>query len=113
MSQEILNRIEKRISPISRTAAILATLTGLGIAYVFFINNIYRPTVKVVSVNYDNGTAVIKSGKKEKILRAGSILSVGLGDWGVAFGLHNDKYDRIELVKNGLSYKILSTIEAK
>ena len=80
-----LKLIAKKLTPITIISGIVAALAGVGLAYVFVVNNVYRPDVNIVSVDWVNGTAVITSGKKQKTLYAGSVLSVGLGDWGVTF----------------------------
>jgi hypothetical protein len=110
MEHTVLSSVEKRIRPISRASAVLATLAGIGIAYGFFVNNIYRPVIKVISVNYDTGVAVVQVGKKQKTVYADSILAVGfIGEWGIAFAGTDDKFNRLELVKNGMTYKVLAT----
>jgi hypothetical protein len=110
MEHSMISSVERKIRPISRASSVLATLAGIGIAYVFFVNNIYRPSVSVVSVNYESGTAEIKVGNRQKTVYAGSILSVGLiGEWGISFAGTNNGYDRLELVKNGMTYKVLTT----
>lgn len=101
-----LKLIAKKLTPITIISGIVAALAGIGIAYVFVVNNVYRPDVKIISVDWVAGTAVICIGKHQKTLYAGSTLSVGLGEWGVMFA--GDGNTRIELIKNGLTYKTIS-----
>lgn len=100
-----LKGIEKKLTPVVIVSTIIGALAGIGLGYVFVVNNVYRPSVQILSVDWENGTATIKDHKTGKKLYAGSVLSVGLGDWGIQFS--GDNNDRIELVKNGLTYKTL------
>jgi hypothetical protein len=102
----------KQTQTIIKIASVVGAITVIAGGYAFFINNIWQPNVKIVSVDYDNGFATLKLpfGKLLQIYGSSEFL-IG-GDWGVRFGttLKNGKvsYERIELIKKGMVEKILT-----
>jgi hypothetical protein len=87
-----------------------ATLGLIGL-YLFYKNNIWKPDVKVVSVDYPNGIAeVIINGRPAK-LRGDSVYAIS-NDWGIKLGYtfmpNNQRvYDRVEILRNGMVMKIV------
>jgi len=84
-------------------AAVIGAITVIAGGYAFFKFNIWKPNVEIVSVDYKEGTAIIKFRNKELTIYGDATILLG-GDWGVRFGSNQNKYDRIELVKKGMVY---------
>lgn len=102
-----LQKVETGIKPLARIAAIFGVLAALGIGYNFIMDNIYKPSVKIVSVDYVKKIATLNMAGVTRTLYAGSILSAG-GHWGVRFaGPEFGVYDRVELIKGDITYKVL------
>lgn len=94
--------IEKTNKTISIVVGVIGTVTVLAAGYLFYINNIWKPTIEVLSIDYDKGVAKIKSGKKLIDIYGDASFSLG-GDWGIHFGsTKGNVYDRLELTKKGL-----------
>lgn len=104
---QVIEKIESGIKPLARIAAVAGVFAGLGVVYWFFMDNIYRPSVKIVSVDYKKGIAVLDMAGKIRTLYTGSKLSAG-GHWGVQFsGPIFGEYNRVELVKDDITYQVL------
>jgi hypothetical protein len=60
---------EKEREIILKVVAVATVITALAGAYYFFVNNVWKPKVKVLSVDFDNGFATIEMpfGKKVDI----------------------------------------------
>lgn len=102
--------VERKIKPLARIGAIFGVIAAVGVAYWFYLDNIWRPDVVIKNVDYEKGIAEIEQtnmfGKKHtRTLYSGSTISAG-GHWGVRFA--GEKNERIELVKNDITYKTLS-----
>jgi hypothetical protein len=104
---------EKEIEIVLKVVAVATIITALGGAYYFFVNNIWKPKVKVLSVDFDNGFATIEMpfGKKVDIYGDSQFL-IG-GEWGVKFGTINKggkvSYENIQLLKRNLVEEYLDT----
>lgn len=98
---------------ISKTSSVFVKLAGTATAvlaviavFTFYKNNIWKPTVKVVNVDYENGEAKLMVNGREFYLRGESSFLIGY-DWGIKFGVTvksngTRTYDRIELLKKGM-----------
>lgn len=96
------------LKTLNKIAGFITTITIIGGAYYFYKQNIWRPDVMVISVDYDKGVAVVNANGKEKTLYKNQVLSVG-GDFGIRFsGDSEGSITRIELYRNFLTYKILN-----
>jgi hypothetical protein len=110
MSNEVFQK-EKEI--VLKVVAVATVITALAGAYYFFVNNVWKPKVKVLSVDFDNGFATIEMpfGKKVDIYGDSQFL-IG-GDWGVKFGTVNKggkvSYENIQLLKRNLVEEYLDT----
>lgn len=81
-----------------------SVITG---AYWFYRTNIWIPRITIKNVDYKNGTANITIEGIDKYLLNNYSLTAG-GNWGIRFnGQTAGKPDRIELVKNGITYRLL------
>jgi hypothetical protein len=104
---------EKEREIVLKVVAVATVITALAGAYYFFVNNVWKPKVKVLSVDFDNGFATIEMpfGKKVEIYGDSQFL-IG-GDWGVKFGTVNKggkvSYENIQLLKRNLVEEYLDT----
>lgn len=100
--------LSKQLGTLGRVAAIVLAVTAIGGGIAFYRNNIWRPRVNVSNVDWNNQTADVLIGSKQKKLYGNSVLSAG-GKWGVRFGYTNGIPDRIELIQDDLVYHVLET----
>lgn len=100
--------ISKQLGTLGKVAAIAFAVTAIAGGYMFYRNNIWQPRVIVSNIDWDNQTADVSIGNKQKSLYGNSVLASG-GKWGVRFGFTNGIANRIELVQDGLVYRILQT----
>lgn len=109
--------IERTAKPLGRWATLITSIGVIGGAAWFWYTNIWIPKVEVSDVDYDKGTAnVIFANpfgiKKSRTLYSGSSIGAG-GGWGIRFTSDNpysdDKPNRVELIRNDLTYKTLHT----
>jgi hypothetical protein len=104
---------EKEREIVLKVVAVATIITALAGAYYFFVNNVWKPKLKVLSVDFDNGFATIEMpfGKKVDIYGDSQFL-IG-GDWGVKFGTVNKggkvSYENIQLLKRNLVEQYLDT----
>lgn len=104
---DIIQKVDNSIKPLTKLAAVFSTLAALGVAYWFYMDNIYRPKAKIISVDYDRGVCILDMAGVKRTLYAGSQISAG-GHWAVRFaGAGYNVYDRVELVKNDITYTVL------
>lgn len=106
-----LTDVQKRVIGIaSLSVAVLALVN----AYAFYKNNLWSPTIKIVSIDYKNGIAELIINDKPFRLRGDSSFLIGY-DWGIRFGATqiNGKrvYDRIEVLKRNLVHKVLRDVK--
>jgi len=109
------NLLEKAIDK----KGILAKIATLSVAIIaivnvvnFYKNNISKPRVEVMDKDFEKGVANLKINGKDFVLRGDSSYLID-GDWGIRFGTtfnktSNTNYNRIELLKRGMVYKIIS-----
>lgn len=110
---EVIKKIETGIRPFARIAAIFSVIAGVGIAYWFYLDNIWRPKVSLISVDYETGVAVLNVNGKEKTLYDGSTISA-MGHWGIRFaGGDGRSAERLELIKNEITYQVIDISKIK
>ena len=91
----IQSKQTKRIINIASVVGAILVIFGV---HTFYINNIWKPKVKVLEVDYGRPYAKVQvNGDKVLELWGNDIVAIRAG-WGIKVGLENDK---IELVKNG------------
>jgi hypothetical protein len=94
-----------------KVVAIATVFTALGGAYYFFVNNVWKPKVTVLSVDFDNGFATLQLPFGRKVDIYGDSQFLISGDWGVRFGSINKNgkvaYENIQLLKHGLVVEYL------
>ena len=104
---------QKESKLILKVVAVASVITALAGAYYFFVNNVWKPKVKVLSVDFANGFATVEMpfGRKVDIYGDSQFL-IG-GDWGVKFGTVNKggstSYENLQLLKKGLVEEYLDT----
>lgn len=84
-----------------KIAAFIGAVTVIAGGYTFYLNNIWKPKVKVLSIDFDNGNAVVLVRNKELRIYGDSIFEIG-ADWGIRMGKSKDKFDSIQLTKKGM-----------
>lgn len=100
-----------------KVVAIATVITALGGAYYFFINNVWKPNVKVLNVDFENGFATVEMPFGRKVNIYGDSPFLINGEWGVQFGtIKKDgkvSYENLQLQKNGLVERYLDTSKFK
>jgi hypothetical protein len=104
---------QKQSKIVLKIVAIATVVTALGGAYFFFINNIWKPKVKVLSVDFTNGFATVETNFGKKINIYGDSQYLITGEWGIKFGTVNKggklSYENLQLLKHGLVDEYLDT----
>lgn len=111
----LINPIEHSVKPLARWAAVFTTIGVFGAIGWFLYTNVWIPHAGVTTADYEKGIAEVYFSNiigqaKHRTLYSGSTIGAG-GGWGIRFTSDNpysdDKPNRIELVKNDLTYKTL------
>jgi len=104
---------EKESKLVLKIVAVASVITALGGAYYFFVNNVWKPKIKIISLDFENGFAKIQMpfGRIVDIYGDSQFL-IG-GAWGVRFGTitknGKNSYENLQLLKNGLVEEYLDT----
>ena len=111
VTENIKIKLSKTTDAIIKIASVIASITAIGGAYVFYQTYLFRPSIQVVSVDFISGTATITYGKMQILIEGDATYSLN-GQWGVKFGTKylDGKlvYDRLELVRQGMVYEYLA-----
>lgn len=103
-------KLSKTNDFIIKAAAIIGAITIIAGGYTWYLNNIWKPHIEVLSVDFENGIAQLKHGKDIIDLDGDAIYLID-ADWGVGFGsiVENgqSRYDRLELLKKGMVVEYL------
>jgi hypothetical protein len=95
---------------IIKIAAIIGAVTIIAGGYTWYLNNIWKPHIEVLSVDFANGKAQLKHRNTIIDLDGDSIFWIN-ADWGVKLGsiIGNGGayYDRVELLKKGMVVEYL------
>lgn len=105
------------IKTIGTIAVVVTSIVAIGAGYNWYVSNVYKPKVKINSVDFENAVADIQikgiwGGYKQKFVYGNATIAAG-GEWGVRFGTTNSgvnddlSYNTVELTKNDLVYEIL------
>jgi hypothetical protein len=104
---------EKESKLVLKVVAVATIITALAGAYYFFVNNVWKPEVKVLSVDFANGFATLELPFGRKVGIYGDSQFLIGGDWGVKFGtiIKGGKvtYENLQLLKRGLVDEYLDT----
>jgi hypothetical protein len=113
MISNISPLFEKESKLVLKIVAIATVITALGGGYYFFINNVWKPKVKVLSVDFENGFATVEMPFGRKVNIYGDSQFLINGEWGVKFGTINKggktSYENLQLLKHGLVDEYLDT----
>lgn len=106
--------LSKTTENIIKASSIVGAIIVLASGYTFYKNNLWKPKIKIESLDFENGFAMmIINGQRVKIY-GDSTFNVG-GDWGVRLGQTyqegENMYDRVELLKNGMVVDYLKVKE--
>lgn len=102
--------VSKTSDVIIKIAAIVGAATVLAGAYTYYLNNIWKPNVEILTVDFEKGVALVKVGEKEVYVYGDATFLINtFGDWGIRFGSSrgNNYYDRLELTKKGMVVEYL------
>jgi hypothetical protein len=104
MNPDIRLKITKGTKTLVRVAAFVGAITVIAGGYTFYLNNIWKPDVKVLLVDFTKGYAEILFEGKKLILEGDAIVLLD-GDWGIKFGTvleeNESIYKSIILTKKG------------
>jgi hypothetical protein len=95
-----------------KIASIVGAIVVIAGGWQFYQNNFYKPNkdLKVLSVDYDKGTAQIQF-KNDIINLIGDATWSLKGQWGIRFGILSDesgsKYNSLEITQSGMVYDYL------
>lgn len=107
--------LAKESKLILQIVAVATIITALGGGYYFFINNFWKPKIKVLDVDFVNGFATLQLPFGKKIDMYGDSQFLIGGSWGVKFGTINKagkvSYENIQLLKDGLVVEYLDVSE--
>lgn len=110
MTENFKVKLTKGTRTLVRVAAVVGAITVIAGGYTFYLNNIWKPDVKVLLVDFTKGYAEILFEGKKLILEGDAIVLLD-GDWGIKFGtvLEESKviYKSIILTKKGMLVDIL------
>jgi hypothetical protein len=103
--------ISKTTDTIIKLAAVVGAITVIAGGYTFYLNNLWRPIVKVVEVDFAKGIAKVQLENGTIVDIYGDAVFMIGGDWGIKFGgkVTDGKfeYDRLELTKKGMVVEYL------
>jgi hypothetical protein len=106
--------LSKTNDTIIKVAAIVGAVTIIAGGYTWYLNNIWKPHIELISVDFDNGKAQLKHRSKIIELDGDAIYWIN-ADWGLRLGvLLNDGkpvYDRVELLKKGMVVEYIKNNE--
>ena len=112
MNEAIKVGLSKTTNNIIKVAAVVGAITVIAGGWAFYLNNLWKPKVEVLSVDFTNGVAVMKYDGKEIKLVGDAVYWLN-ADWGLRLGsIRKDTqetvYDRIELLKKGMVVEYLN-----
>ena len=109
--------LQKESTLILKVVAVATILTALTGGFYFFVNNVWKPKVEVINVDFANGFASLKLPFGKTIDIYGDSPFLISGDWSVKFGTisKNGKttYENIQLLKRGLVEEYIDTTKFK
>ena len=105
-----MKAVQRGIKITNILVAVVTVGAAIGTIYYFLRNNI-KPTIKVISADFNNDMAEVNVNGSPVTLYGSSPVAAG-GDWGVQLNSSTGAdghafYNRIELVKKGLVHSIV------
>jgi hypothetical protein len=96
-------KLSKTTNVLLSIAGVVGAVTIIAGGYTWYLNTIWKPTVKVIEVDFENGKAKLEFRGKTIDLEGDAVYWLR-ADWGIKFGnivsSGKSKYDRLELLKN-------------
>jgi len=84
----------------TEVGTIATAVAAIGTAYFLYMNNVWKPSVSLTSVDWANGKAVLSINKQEVTIYVNEKYNCGWG-WDVEFGTdYQSNLQRVQLVKN-------------
>lgn len=106
--------LSKTNDTIIKIAAIVGAITIIAGGYTWYLNNIWKPHIEVLSVDFENGTAQLKHKNKIIELEGDAVYWID-ADWGLRLGViledGGSRYERVELLKKGMVVEYLKRNE--
>jgi hypothetical protein len=116
--EDVKLKISKANTRLIEIGAVVVAITSIAGGYTFYINNVWKPKVTVISVDFANGLAQVQVTKMFGItskidIYGNANFNVG-GDWAIRFGSsslngNNNIYDRLELTKKDMVIEYLES----
>ncbi len=109
---DLLTSVSSKNSFLSKFATVSLAVIAVVNLINFLQNNVWKPTIEVINVDYPKGVANLKINGRDFVLRGDSTYLIA-SNWGIKFGTTfdvggNAPYNRIELMKNNMVYKIIA-----
>lgn len=109
---DLLTSVSSKSSVFSKVATISVMIIAFVNVVDFLKNNVWKPTIEVINVDYAKGVANLKINGRDFFLKGDSTYLIA-SNWGIKFGTTfeangNAPYNRIELMKNSMVYKIIA-----
>lgn len=109
--QNVKVRLTRTNEIIIKVAAIIGAITVIAGGYTFYINQMWKPKVEILSVDFNQGILQFKfQGKTHQVYGDSNFYLAG--DWSIQLGSTNlsgsSKYDRIQLLKKGMVVEYLT-----
>jgi hypothetical protein len=106
-----LDKLSRKDSILIELATVGVALIGIVNLYAAYNNYIWKPTVVVNDVDYENAIAHLTINGKPFVLNGDGIYHIKF-EWGISFGTTRQKsgvqnYDRIQLLKNRMVQTIV------
>jgi hypothetical protein len=114
-TENIKFTLGKTNDTIIKVAAIVGAITIIAGGYTWYLNNVWKPNIEVISVDFENGKAQLKHRSKLIELEGDAVYWIN-ADWGLRLGIViNDNgspvYDRVDLLKKGMVVEYLKRNE--
>jgi len=113
-TESIKVNLSKTNDVIIKIAAVVGAITIIAGGYTWYLNNIWKPHIELISVDFDKGTAQLKYGSHIIDLTGDATYWIN-ADWGLRIGSILDngtaRYNRIDLLKKGMVVEYLKRDE--
>jgi hypothetical protein len=110
MTDNVKLKITRGTKTLIRIAAVVGAITVIAGGYTFYLNNVWKPNIEIILVDFTKGYAELKYHNRKLILEGDAVVLLA-GDWGIKFGtkIENDKviYKSLILTKKGMLVDIL------
>ena len=103
--QDVKIKLTKTNDILIKVAATIVAITAIANGYQFYINQLWKPKVEILSIDFNQGVLQFKfQGKTYQVYGDSNYFLAG--DWSIQLGstklADGAKYDRIQLLKKGM-----------